>query len=250
MKFFPGVDYDDDDDDVAEEPPSVKRRKIRSKQPPEHPRPEWRGNAGPASDRVHRDFEAVGGDRRPRADQRFGPKPEGISQAQWGALQMLHLRLTHPPTSTLVRLLRRWGVQQAIIDSVAHLDCDVCRQVQRPRIARAAAYKRSTEFNENVFIDEFEVTMVDGTRWLLLMILDDASGFRTVVPSTATASISGRETRALFDRAWGTWAGYPDVLHYDSHSGHLSEGFQTMGTDHAILMRPIPAEATELNGPR
>lgn len=110
---------------------------------------------------------------------------------QWGALKKLHQRLVHPPAETMIRLLRRWGVPRRVLDAVPKLNCETCRQVQRPTTERTGAHKQRKVFNENVYLDEFEVALSDGTRVLCLMSLDEASNFRVVVPTNMERSIGG-----------------------------------------------------------
>ena len=56
-----------------------------------------------------RDAEAIYRDLK-QSGERFGPKPDGVTLAQWGALQKLHLNLSHPSAQALKRRLRSYGV--------------------------------------------------------------------------------------------------------------------------------------------
>ena len=108
---------------------------------------------------------------------------------------------------------------------------------------------RSTEFNENVLMDEFQVSLADGTKLMLLMILDDASSFRVVVPTTGVHSITGEETRQLYEKHWLSWAGPPECLYYDAHKAHLTEEFaERAGDQVGTRLRPVPAESPQLKG--
>ena len=57
------------------------------------------------------------------------------------------------------------------------------RQLSRPTTVRSANLKLSTEFNENVLLDEAEVFLSDGTRLMVMVIVDDASSFRAFIPT-------------------------------------------------------------------
>ena len=64
-----------------------------------------------------------------------------------------------------------------VLDAVDKLNCSTCAELGRPKTVRAANLKLSTEFNENVLLDEAEVILSDNTRLLVMIIIDDASRF-------------------------------------------------------------------------
>ena len=130
-----------------------------------------------AADSIHRDLEQNG--------ERFGPKPEGITLAQWGALQKLHLNLSHPSAQAMKRRLKSYGVPAVVLDAVDKLNCSTCKELDRPKAVRSANLKLSTEFNQNVLLDEAEVILSDGTRLMVMVIIDDASSFRVIIPTKA-----------------------------------------------------------------
>ena len=130
----------------------------------------------------------------------MGRKPAKITHAQWGTLLKLHLNLAHPPASNLMARLRKYGATQAVIDAVKAIKCRACEETTLPPSSRSAAYRHCDQFNENLFIDEFQVTLPEGSRVLLLMMLDDASSFRVVVPTKAARTISGKEAKLGMER--------------------------------------------------
>ncbi|CAK0806782.1 unnamed protein product [Prorocentrum cordatum] len=192
------------------------------------------------ADAVHRDLHEEG--------KGFGDKPPDITTAQWGALRKLHLNLSHPSAHALKRRLKSYGVSKEVLEAVDKLDCTVCKELGRPNTTRSANLKLSTEFNENVFLDEAEVILSDGTRLMVMVILDDASSFRVIVPTTAVRSITGEESLRCFSQGWLSWAGPPKVLYYDAAKGHITKRFAEIGDKYNILMRPVPAEAPQLKG--
>ena len=82
-----------------------------------------------------------------------------------------------------------------------------------------------TEFGQNVLLDEAEVILSDNTRLVVMVIIDDASSFRVIIPTRAVRSISGKESVKCFTRGWLSWAGPPDVLYYDAAKGHITKLF-------------------------
>ncbi|CAK0825490.1 unnamed protein product [Prorocentrum cordatum] len=192
------------------------------------------------ADEAHRDLQREG--------EGFGDKPSDITTAQWGALKKLHLNLSHPSAHALQRRLKSYGVSQKVLDAVDKLDCVVCKELGRPTTTRSSNLKLSTEFNQNVFLDEAEVILSDGTRLMVMVILDDASGFRVIIPTKAVRSITGEESLRCFSQGWLSWAGAPKVLYYDAAKGHITKRFVEVGDKYNILMRPVPAEAPQLKG--
>ena len=135
-----------------------------------------------------------------------------------------------------------------MLDAVDKLDCAVCKELGRPNTTRTARLKLSTELNENAFLDEAEVILSDKTRLMVMVILDDASSFRVIVPTTAVRSITGEGGLRCFAQGWLAWAGPPKVLYYDAAKGHITQRFVEIGEKYNILMRPVPAEAPQLKG--
>ena len=81
----------------------------------------------------------------------------------------------------------------------------------RPKAVRSANLKHSTEFNENVLLHEAEVILSDGTRMLVMIIIDDASSFRVIIPTKAVRNISGKGSLKCFSRGCLAWAS-PNLL--------------------------------------
>ena len=142
-----------------------------------------------------------------------------MTLAQWGALQKLHLNLSHPSAQALKRRLKSYGVPTVVLDAVDKLNCSTCAETSRPKSVRSANLKLSTEFNENVLLDEAEVILSDNTRLLVMIIIDDASSFRVIIPTKAVRNISGRESLKCFSRGWLAWAGPPKTLGYERRKG-------------------------------
>ena len=81
-------------------------------------------------------------------------------------LRKLHLNLGHPTAASSKRRLRTYGVSQHVLDAVDSISCRHCQELRRPATTRTATLTTSTEFNQNVFVDEFGVELSDGTKVL------------------------------------------------------------------------------------
>ena len=222
------------DGEMQGEPPA-RRRRLRGKQA------DHRNHSAddPVADRGHGELENEGANQN---DGDIGVKPEGITMAQWGVLRKLHLNLGHPTAASLKRRLRTVGVSQHVLDAVDSIACRHCQELRRPATSRTATLTTSTEFNQNVFVDEFEVELSDGTKVLSMMILDDASSFRVAIPTANFSSISGSESKRCLHQGWFLWAGAPQNLYYDMAKGHLASEFADQGDELSMVLRPIPAE--------
>ena len=199
----------------------------------------------PVADRGHGELENEGANQN---NGDIGAKPEGITMAQWGVLRKLHFNLGHPTAASLKRRLRTYGVSQHVLDAVDSIACRHCQELRRPATTRTATLTTSTEFNQNVFVDEFEVELSDGTKVLSMMILDDASSFRVAIPTANFSSISGSESKRCLHQGWFLWAGTPQNLYYDMAKGHLASEFVDQGDELSMVLRPIPAESPHLKG--
>ena len=132
--------------------------------------------------------------------------------------------------------------------SLIQLHVDIAKSydvLQQPELQTLTT---STEFNQNVFVDEFEVELSDGTKVLSMMILDDASSFRVTIPTANFSSISGSESKRCLYQGWFLWAGAPKILYYDMAKGHLASEFTDQGDELSMVLRPIPAESPHLKG--
>ncbi|CAK0825150.1 unnamed protein product [Prorocentrum cordatum] len=209
---------------------SVEKPKVQTSFPATVPllgsRPEAFEPGDREADAAHRDLHREG--------ESFGDELSDITAAQWGALRKLHLDLSHPSAHALKRRLQSYGVSQ--------------KELGRPNTTRSANLKLSTEFNENVFLDEAMVILSDKTRLMVIVILDDASSFRVIISTTAVRSITGEESLRCFSQGWVSWAGPPKVLYYDAAKGHITQRFAEIGEEYNILMRPVPAAAPQLKG--
>ena len=95
--------YADADDDLPE------AKRVRHREPaPEVPMPP---SAPAAGDAPAHDLHDMATQGRDSADG-YGPKPEGLTVVQWGALKKLHQNLGHAPGRTMKRMLRTLGSQQ------------------------------------------------------------------------------------------------------------------------------------------
>ncbi len=73
------------------------------------------------------------------------------------AVRRVHQNLGHPPIRDLVRILRNGGSSEQAIAFALELECDVCKQNIRPKIAKNFNANRVLEFNQRLGIDVKQV---------------------------------------------------------------------------------------------
>ena len=121
-------------------------------------------------------------------------------------------------------MLRRWKAKPEILEAAANMRCSVCAEIQRKAPSRRAKEPQVTAFNERVAYDEFECLLTDGTTAYLLMIMDEASNYRVVVPMLSGKKIpSAKEIIEALHIGWISWAGSPEALRFDPLKAHMAE---------------------------
>ncbi len=110
-----------------------------------------------------------------RAD--IGERPDGCSKDVWEELGAIHINLGHPANSSLTRMLLRHGVRPEVIDFVQYIKCSICIELSRkPSEPQTSSGKReATAFHDLISVDEFHVTLSDGHKVMLVLIIDVAS---------------------------------------------------------------------------
>ena len=78
---------------------------------------------------------------------RFGPKPDGVTMAQRGALQKLHLNLSHPSVQAMKRRLKSHGVPVVVLEAVDREDTVVDESVDE-ELQMEIAIERSLKSHE------------------------------------------------------------------------------------------------------
>ncbi|CAK0854830.1 unnamed protein product [Prorocentrum cordatum] len=133
-----------------------------------------------------------------------------------------------------------------VLDAEDKLGCVAGGKLGRPNAARTADLKLSTEFNEDVFLDETEKILSNKTR--VMVILDGVSSFRVTIPTAAVRPIAGAGSLRCFLQWWLSWACPPKVLRRGAAKGHVARRFAEIGDKHNTMMGLVPAEAPQLKG--
>ena len=142
------------------------------------------------------------------------------------SLKRLHNNLGHPSVSSLQRVLKHGGANQAAIELAKELECDVCKAQGSPSSPPPAQTHRATRFNQRIGIDvKYLPGWKPNQRIPSLNIVDYASSFQIMVP------LHVRETAELIRKAllerWVSWAGVPQEIVLDPAQTNLSEALTT-----------------------
>ena len=191
-------------------------------------------------------------DENPPTEMRddFGEKPEMVTKTQWTALKNLHVKLAHPAVTSLQRMLRRAGARPEVIAAVPHLDRAVCKELVRPHSERKAAIKENEDqaFNTDVYMDDLEVVLTDGSRQMCKAMIDERTALGVLIPMEASRIVGAEETCRAVEEHWISWAGPPKRLHYDLSRGQQAEAVEQMARRHGVHLVPVPAEAWKQKG--
>ena len=141
--------------------------------------------------------EEAEGDAEPQADEpmpedhrsEFGDRPSMVTKTQWTAITKLHQKLAHPAATTFMRMLRRAGARKEVIASIHFLACRVCGELARPHASRVAAApgdEEDREFNSDVYMDDMEVVLSDGTKIMCKAMIDGRTSLGVMIAMDAT----------------------------------------------------------------
>ncbi len=142
-------------------------------------------------------------------------------------------------------MLLRHGVRPEVIDFVQHIKCSICIELSRkPSEPQTSSGKlEATAFRDLVGVDEFHVTLSDGHKVMLVMIIDVASRLAVSYPlARATTSVSAEELVESLERAWLSWGGPMKKLRADPAKAHLAAGVERFYSEHGGIPDITPAE--------
>ena len=216
----------------SDEGPATQRPRLRLRSKQARPREEAEDDGQPAARRARTD---AADDEMRTVEPVQGPVPEGtfnldgfndrpadIPAEIWDDMKRLHRSLGHPAPSSLVKFLKRFRANDMAIAAANALRCKACAETTRPGDRPAVNYKRADKFNQNIFMDVFEVKLPDGSNQLLAMFLDDASRLGYAVPVHGARNISTTAAEQAMIRGWLSWAGPPGELQFDPATAFTS----------------------------
>ena len=112
-------------------------------------------------------------------------------------MKKLHIKLAHPAPTSFQRMLRKAGARREVIAAAPFLKCITCEELTRPKGNRAAAVKddeEKIEFNTNVYMDDLEFVLTDGSKVMAKAIIDERTALGMLVPLNSTRVVGAEET--------------------------------------------------------
>ena len=98
-------------------------------------------------------------------------------QSQFNRLMRVHRNLGHPSNRLLVQILTEARAPQSIVELARNLECPICERMKRVAPSRPANPVRAREVGEVMALDFSHHTTADGTKLMVLNIIDEASKF-------------------------------------------------------------------------
>ena len=178
----------------------------------------------------------------------IGPRPEGCTKEVWHELADLHRGMGHPSNTSLSRMLARHGCRPEVLEFVRTIECSICIELSRPptKPLSGGHMLRVIAFRDMVAVDEFFVTLTDGYRMTLILIMDVASRLGVTYPiPRPTTNIKAEELVEAVERAWLGWAGAMEVLLGDSAKPHIAEGVERFCRAHGSVPDITPGESRD-----
>ena len=155
----------------------------------------------------------------------IGPRPEGCTKEVWQELERLHIGMGHVSNTGLCRMLARHGVRSEVLGFASQILCSVCIELSRPAAdpQSGSASVVAKRFRDVVAIDEFFVTLTDGLKVTVILMMDMASRLAVTWPLTrVTSAVTSEDIIEALERGWISWAGVMRSLRANSAKSHIS----------------------------
>ena len=185
------------------------------------------------------------------------PKDEKSRREQWLrmpraariAVRKLHRQFGHCPNRVLVEILRASGAKVDLIQAARLMRCQGCEH-ERPKPQTAkVALPRTSQFNESVGIDIFEVKDKSGTRCSILSFICLGTTYHqaAIIQEGTTGQPSSRKCLEIFLEKWIQIFGTPTEVVSDRglhNRGAFAKGLSSRG----VILRNIGVESPEQLG--
>ena len=185
------------------------------------------------------------------------PKDEKSRREQWLrmpraariAVRKLHRQFGHCPNRVLVEILRASGAKADLIQAARLMRCQGCEH-ERPKPQTAkVALPRTSQFNESVGIDIFEVKDKSGTRYSILSFICLGTTYHqaAIIQEGTTGQPSSRKCLEIFLEKWIQIFGTPTEVVSDRglhNRGAFAKGLSSRG----VILRNIGVESPEQLG--
>ncbi len=169
-----------------------------------------------------------------------GEKFRALEKSVQDNLMKLHKNLGHPDNRLFAKVLSEQQWNKEVIDGVTDMQCPVCFETQRPKLARPSHLSEPREFNELIILDGVDWTSKEGNKFHFYHVIDAGTNFQIAFVTdnrTSTQVIEQLRTH------WLQWAGPPKMLLTDSAGEFCSEEFSQFLQSNDIKATIVPAES-------
>ena len=169
-----------------------------------------------------------------------GSKFRQLDKGTQDNLMKLHKNLGHPDNRLFAKVLTEQQWSKEIIDGVSDMQCPVCFEAQRPKLARPAHLSEPREFNELVIMDGVDWTSQEGNKYHFYHVIDAGTNFHVAF---VTDNRTSSQVIEQFRTHWLQWAGPPKMLLTDSAGEFCSEEFSQFLQANDVKATIVPAES-------
>ena len=148
-------------------------------------------------------------------------------------LKRCHENLGHPSQARFISMLKNARATERCLKLAKGLSCPTCEATKRERSHRVSRHERAEQFNQQVYLDTFEVEL-SWRKLKVLNIVDEATQYQTCVPLWKGFDVA--KVRVAYRRYWKRWAGVPVRIVSDGgpeFSDEFTAALQQDGTVHA-----------------
>ena len=185
------------------------------------------------------------------------PKDETSRREQWLrmpraariSVRKLHRQFGHCPNHVLVEILRASGAKPDLIQAARLMRCQGCEHERPKPQTSKVTLPRTSQFNESVGIDIFEVKDKAGVRYSIFSFICLGTAFHqaAVIRGSTTGQPSSRKCLEIFLEKWMQIFGAPTevISNRGLHNhGDFSKGLSSRG----VIIRNIGVESPEQLG--
>ena len=169
-----------------------------------------------------------------------GEKFLQLDRSTQETLMKLHKNLGHPDNRLFAKVLTEQQWSKECVDGAADMQCPVCFEAQRPKLARPAHISEPREFNELIIMDGVDWTSKEGNKFHFYHVIDAGTNFQIAFVTENRTSLQVIEQLRTH---WFQWAGPPKMLLTDSAGEFCSEEFSQFLQENDVKTTIVPAES-------
>ena len=144
---------------------------------------------------------------------------------------MSTLGLGHPNKERFIHMLKPAHASEEIVEHAKKFQCSVCSATRLKSSHAVAKHKRAEVFNQELYMDTFDLPIYQQKVLKMLNIIDEGTGMQICVPLWKGAK--AKLVRKAYRKHWKRWAGTPIKVVTDGgkeFDGVMRNGLEEDGT--------------------